>query len=65
VYSKLIQIGKDLWRIRNTTKLDHVISGAHVVRFMKAQKIKWLGHVQKMDTSRVGKRILEWKPMGR
>jgi hypothetical protein len=25
--------------------------------------IKWLGHAQKMDTSRITKRILEWKPM--
>jgi hypothetical protein len=44
--------------------LDHLTSGADIVRFIKAQSIKWFGHVQRMDTSRTAKRILEWKPMG-
>jgi hypothetical protein len=58
-----IQIGRDIWRIRNNTELDHLISGADIVRFIKAQRIKWLGRVQRKDTSRIAKRILEWKPM--
>jgi hypothetical protein len=58
-----IQIGRDIWRIRNNTELDHLISGADIVRFIKAQRIKWLGRVQRNDTSRIAKRILEWKPM--
>jgi hypothetical protein len=60
-----IQIGKDIWRIRNNAELGQVINGADIVRFIKAQRVKWLGHIQRMDTSRTAKRILEWKPRGR
>jgi hypothetical protein len=55
---------KGIWRIRSNTELVHLIIGADIVRFNIAQRIKWLGHVQRMDTSRIAKRISEWKPMG-
>jgi hypothetical protein len=58
------KLEKDIWTIRCNTELDHVISGADYVRFIKAKRIKWLGPVQRMDTSRTAKRILDWKPMG-
>jgi hypothetical protein len=44
--------------------LDQVIKGADIVRFIKAQRVKWMGHIQRMDTSRIAKRIFEWKPTG-
>jgi ribosomal protein S28E/S33 len=59
-----IQIGKDIWRIRNNAELDQVINGTDILRFIKAQRMKWLGLIQIMDTSRIAKRILEWKPIG-
>jgi hypothetical protein len=60
-----IQIGKDIRRIRNNAELDQVINGAYIVRFIKVQRVKWLGHIQRTDTSRIAKRIFEWKPIGR
>jgi hypothetical protein len=60
-----IQIGKDIWRIRNNAELDQVINAADIVRFIKAQRVKWLGHIQRIDTSRTAKRKFEWKPIGR
>jgi hypothetical protein len=45
--------------------LDQVINGADIVRFIKAQSVKWLGHIQRLDTSRIAKRISEWKPIGK
>jgi hypothetical protein len=57
-----IQIGKYIWRIRNNAELGQVIKGADIVRFIKAKRVKWLGHIQRMDTSRIAKRIFEWKP---
>jgi len=37
---------------------------ANIVRFIKAQRIKWLRHVQSMDQARPTRKLLDWKPMG-
>jgi hypothetical protein len=43
---------------------DNLIEGADIGRFIKAQRIKWLGHIQRMDQTRPSRKILEWKPVG-
>ena len=45
-------------------KIHKLIEGADIVRFIKAQRIKWLGHRQRMDQTRPARRLLDWKPMG-
>jgi len=45
-------------------EIDNLIEGAGIVRFIKAQRIKWLGHIQKMDQARPTRKLLVWKPMG-
>jgi len=52
------------WRTRNKMEIDRIIEGADIVRFIKAQRIKWLGHVQRMDQARRTRKLLDWKPMG-
>jgi hypothetical protein len=51
-------------RIRNNMGIDKLIEGADIVRFVKAQRIKWLGHIQRIDQARPTRKILDWKPMG-
>jgi len=34
------------------------------VRYIKAQRIKWLGHIQRTDQARPIRKLLDWKPMG-
>ena len=43
---------------------DKLIEGADIVRFIKAQRIKWLGHIQRKDQVRPTRKLLDWKPMG-
>jgi hypothetical protein len=43
---------------------EKLIEGADIVRFIKARRIKRLGHVQRMDQARPIRKPLEWKPMG-
>ena len=52
------------WRIQNNMEIDKLIEGAELVRFIKAQRIKWLRHIQRMDQARPTRKLLEWKPMG-
>ena len=34
------------------------------MRFIEAQRIKLLGHIQRMDQARQTRKLLDWKPMG-
>ena len=43
---------------------DKLIEGAVVVSFIKAHRIKWLGHIQRMDQARPTRKLLDWKPVG-
>ena len=45
-------------------EIDNLIEGADIVRFIKAQRIKWLGHIQRMDQAKPTRKLLDWKPMG-
>jgi hypothetical protein len=45
-------------------EIDNLIESADILRFVKAQSIKWLGHIQRMDQTRPTRKLLNWKPMG-
>jgi len=51
----------NVWRIRNNMEIDNLIEGADIVRFIKAQRIKWLGHIQRMDQAGPTRELLYWK----
>ena len=34
------------------------------MRFIKAKRIKCLGHIQRMDQARPTRKLLDWEPMG-
>ena len=54
----------NVWRIRNNMGIDKLTEGADIVRFIKAKRIKWLGHIQRMDRARPTGKLLDWRPMG-
>ena len=45
-------------------EIVNLIEGVDIVRFIKAQRIKWLGHIQRMDQARLTRKLLDWKHMG-
>jgi hypothetical protein len=44
-------------------EIDKLIESADLVRFIKAQSIKWLGHIQRMDQARPTRKLSVWRPM--
>jgi hypothetical protein len=45
-------------------EIDKLIEGADIVGFIKAQRMKWLGHIKRMDHARLSRKLLDWKRMG-
>jgi hypothetical protein len=45
-------------------EIDKLMEGADVVRYIKAQRIKWLGHIRRMDEASPTRKLIDWKLMG-
>ena len=45
-------------------EIDKLTEGADIVGCIKAQRIKWLGHIQRLDQARPTRKLLDWKLMG-
>jgi hypothetical protein len=50
-----IKISNNPWRIRTNAELEKLTKGADIVRFTKAQRLKWLGHIVRMEQARMVK----------
>ena len=49
----------DIWRIRNNEELNRSIKGEDIVKFIKAQRIRWLGHVKRMEEGAMPRKMTE------
>jgi hypothetical protein len=36
------------WRIRSNRELEDILRGEDIVKFVKSQRLAWLGHVERM-----------------
>jgi len=50
-------------RIKNNEKLVKLIKHENIVNYIKAQKLSWFGHIQRIPEARATKKIFKWKPL--
>jgi hypothetical protein len=48
---------KELWRIQRNDELEVIIKGENIVRFIKCQRIRWLGRIERMQDSAIPKKM--------
>ena len=49
----------DIWRITDNEELNRSINGKDIVRFIKAQRIRWLGHVERIEVGAMPRKMME------
>jgi hypothetical protein len=49
----------DTLRIRYNEELNGLIKGKYIVKFIKAQRVRWLGHVKRMEAGATPRRTME------
>jgi capsule polysaccharide modification protein KpsS len=52
-----------IWRIKTIEELDRLIKHRNIGSYIKAQRLSWFGHVQRMPDTRTFKKIFNWKPL--
>ena len=52
-----------IWRIKTNEELDKLIKLKNIVNHIKAQRLSWFGHVQRMPDTRTVKKIFKWNPL--
>uniref|UniRef100_A0A8D8YS40 Craniofacial development protein 2 n=1 Tax=Cacopsylla melanoneura TaxID=428564 RepID=A0A8D8YS40_9HEMI len=54
----------DEWRILYNNEINNILHDEDIVRFIKSQRLRWFGHVQRMDDTKMQKRVLKGKIYG-
>ena len=49
----------DTWRIRDNEELNSSINGEDIVKFIKAKRIRWLGHEKRMEVGAMPRKMME------
>ena len=51
------------WRIKNNEELDKLIKHGNIVNHIKAQRLSWFDHIQRMPETKAAKKIFKWNPL--
>ena len=52
------------WKSRTNRELEEMSKGENMVKFIKGQRITWLGHLERMNEDRMPKKIFTQKLEG-
>jgi hypothetical protein len=52
-----------LWRIKTNNELDKLIKHQNIINHIKALRLIWFGHVERIPDSRTVKKIFNWTPL--
>jgi len=44
------------------TELDELIKHRNIINYVKAQRLSWFGHINRMAETSIVKKIQKWKP---
>jgi hypothetical protein len=39
--------------------------GVNIVHYIKAQRLRWFGYIQRIEDDRMVKKLTNWKPFGK
>jgi hypothetical protein len=53
------------WRIKTNQELDKIIKRKNIINFIRAQRLGRLGHIERMQETRMVKAIHSWKPISK
>jgi len=51
-----------VWRIKTNKEMDELIKHRNVINYVKAQRLSWFRHTNRMPETSIVKRIHKWKP---
>jgi hypothetical protein len=54
-----------IWRIKTNQELDKIIKHKNIINFIGAQRLGWIGHIERMQETRMVKAVLSWKPISK
>jgi hypothetical protein len=43
------------WRIRTSKEIEDILEGADIVIFLKSLRLRWCGHIERMNNERMPK----------
>jgi hypothetical protein len=53
------------WRIKNNQEINDILKRRNIIGFIKKQRLKLLGHVERMAEDNNVQKIKRWKPMSK
>jgi hypothetical protein len=60
-----IRLDDGRWRIKTNQEISDTLKGQNIIGFIKKQRLKWLGHIERMNEDNNVKKIKRWQPMSK